>query len=121
MQNPKGSLGPTARGDKTLTRKKQGTLWQQLRLTETERPALYSVMLLNDNATPMDFVVELIREHFHTSMDEAVNLMLQIHNDGEGTCGTYTREVAETKVAEVIECARQFNHPLKCLMKKAKK
>lgn len=119
MENPKSSLGNNAKS--TVTRRKSDPLLQQLKLTETVKPCFYSVMLLNDHATPMDFVVELIREHFYVSMDEAVNLMLRIHNEGEAVCATYTREIAETKVAEIIECARQFNHPLKCLMRKVKK
>jgi len=85
----------------------------------TKRPSLYKVMLLNDDYTPMEFVVHLLRGVFHRSEEEAVHIMLQVHQDGVGICGVYSFEVAETKVSQVVSAARSSEHPLQCTMEKA--
>lgn len=85
---------------------------------KTARPPLYKVVLLNDDYTPMDFVVLILKELFHKGHEDAINIMLEVHNQGAGTCGTYTRDVAETKLEQVMAAARQNEHPLQCVMEK---
>lgn len=86
--------------------------------TQAKRPSLYKVLLLNDDFTPMDFVVRVLERIFGKTRDEAVEIMLQVHHRGVGVCGIYTFEVAETKVAQVIDTARHNEHPLQCTMEK---
>ena len=85
---------------------------------KTKRPSLYKVLLLNDDYTPQEFVVWLLEEVFHKSREEATVVMLHVHNHGVGICGVYTYEVAETKVARVLELARRNEHPLQCTMER---
>ena len=82
------------------------------------RPSLYKVLLLNDDYTPQEFVVWLLEQIFQKSQEEAVRIMLHVHQTGIGICGVYTYEVAETKVAQVMELARRNEHPLQCTMEK---
>ena len=86
--------------------------------TRTQRPALYKVLLLNDDYTPMEFVVHVLERFFGKSREDATRIMLLVHHKGVGVCGVFTYEVAETKVAQVIEFARQHQHPLQCMMEK---
>jgi ATP-dependent Clp protease adaptor protein ClpS len=86
--------------------------------TKTARPPLYKVILLNDDYTPMDFVVLVLKEFFHKEHEDAINIMLEVHNQGASTCGTYTRDAAETKLEQVMAAARQNEHPLQCVMEK---
>ncbi len=79
-------------------------------------PPLYKVMLLNDDYTPMDFVVVVLQTVFAMSREKATQVMLQVHREGMGVCGTYTREVASTKVEQVVAIARKHQHPLQCTM-----
>jgi ATP-dependent Clp protease adaptor protein ClpS len=79
-------------------------------------PPLYKVMLLNDDYTPMDFVVVVLQTVFAMSREKATQVMLQVHREGMGVCGTYTREVASAKVEQVINIARKHQHPLQCTM-----
>ena len=79
-------------------------------------PPLYKVLLLNDDYTPMDFVVVVLQTVFSTSREKATQVMLQVHREGMGVCGTYTREVAAAKVDQVIDIARKHQHPLQCTM-----
>lgn len=85
---------------------------------KTARPPLYKVMLLNDDYTPMDFVVLILKQFFHKEHEDAINITLEVHNRGSGVCGTYTRDVAETKIEQVTATARQNEHPLQCVMEK---
>ena len=85
---------------------------------KTKRPSLYKVLLLNDDYTPMEFVVLILERFFNKNRDEAVEIMLHVHRHGVGICGVFTFEVAETKVAQVIEFARRHQHPLQCTMEK---
>jgi ATP-dependent Clp protease adaptor protein ClpS len=85
---------------------------------KTKRPSLYKVLLLNDDYTPMDFVVHVLEKIFGKNCDEAVEIMLHVHHRGVGVCGVYTFEVAETNVAQVIELSRRHEHPLQCTMEK---
>lgn len=83
---------------------------------ELEQPRMYRVVLLNDDYTPMEFVVYILQELFRLSREKSTQIMLEVHNKGKGVCGVYTRDIAETKVHQVIEFARQNEHPLKCEM-----
>lgn len=85
---------------------------------KTARPPLYRVLLLNDDFTPMDFVILILKKFFMKTDSEATRVMLQVHNDGAGLAGVYTFEVAETKVYAVSEFSRRHKHPLKCIMEK---
>ncbi len=80
---------------------------------------LYKILLLNDNVTPLDFVIELLIVVFHKSREEAVKIAFDVHQDGKGVCGLYSLEIAETKAVELMECARQSRHPLECRIEKA--
>ncbi|MBS3959626.1 MAG: ATP-dependent Clp protease adapter ClpS [Xanthomonadaceae bacterium] len=86
---------------------------------ELERPPLYRVLLLNDDYTPMDFVVEVLQLFFGMNREKATQVMLHVHTRGRGVCGVYTREVAETKVSQVNDFSRTHQHPLMCTMEKA--
>ena len=79
-------------------------------------PSLFKVMLLNDDYTPMEFVVVVLQVFFGLSREQATQVMLKVHREGMGVCGTYTREVAATKVDQVIDLARKHQHPLQCTM-----
>lgn len=85
---------------------------------KTKRPPLFKVVLLNDDFTPMDFVVFVIKDIFHKNHEEAVSIMLDIHNRGAGLCGVYTRDVAETKAELVITLSRRNEYPLQCRVEK---
>jgi ATP-dependent Clp protease adaptor protein ClpS len=85
---------------------------------KTKRPALYRVLLLNDDYTPMEFVVLVLEKFFQKGREEATHIMLHVHQHGVGECGIYTYEVAETKVTQVMDFARKHQHPLQCVMEK---
>lgn len=102
----KNGSGNTGTGIVTKTRPK------------TKKPSLYKVLLLNDDYTPMEFVVHILEKIFGKSREEAVDVMLHVHRHGVGVCGIFTFEVAETKVAQVIEFSRRHQHPLQCTMEK---
>ncbi len=85
---------------------------------KTERPSLYKVILLNDDFTPMDFVILILKKFFMKTDGEATRIMMNVHNQGAGIAGLYTYEVAETKVYTVNEFSRRHKHPLKCIMEK---
>jgi len=85
---------------------------------KTKKPSLYKVLLLNDDYTPMEFVVYVLERFFNKGAEEATRIMLHVHNKGVGICGVYTYEVAETKVTQVMSFARQHQHPLQCTMEK---
>lgn len=85
---------------------------------KTAKPPLYKVMLLNDDFTPMDFVILVLKKFFMKSDTEASQIMLQVHIEGAGLAGVYTFEVAETKVYSVNEFSQRHKHPLKCTMEK---
>jgi len=82
-------------------------------------PPLFKVILLNDDFTPMDFVVQVLTDFFNMSEERATQVMLQVHTQGVGVCGTYTKDVAETKVHIVNEYSREHHHPLMCAMEEA--
>lgn len=85
---------------------------------KTKKPSLYKVLLLNDDYTPMDFVVQVLETFFNKTRDEATRIMLHVHKRGVGLCGVFTYEIAETKVMQVMDYARRNQHPLQCTMEK---
>lgn len=85
---------------------------------KTKKPDLYRVLLLNDDFTPMEFVIHVLERFFRKTGEEATQIMLHVHNNGVGECGVYTYEVAETKVTQVMDFARKNQHPLQCVMEK---
>jgi ATP-dependent Clp protease adaptor protein ClpS len=108
LQNgDEGRNGP-GRGTAVITRTK----------TKTKKPSLYRVLILNDDYTPMEFVVHILERFFQKDREAATRIMLHVHNHGVGECGVYTFEVAETKVSQVMDFARQHQHPLQCVMEK---
>ena len=102
-----GSGGDTGTGLATRTR------------TRTKKPTPYRVLMLNDDYTPMEFVVIVLKRFFRMDMEEATRVMLQVHQRGVGVCGIFPYEVAETKVNQVMDFARQNQHPLQCTLEKA--
>ena len=86
---------------------------------KTKKPPLYKVLLLNDDYTPMEFVVHVLERFFSKNREEATRIMLHVHQKGIGVCGVFTYEVAETKVSQVIDFARENQHPLQCTLEKA--
>jgi len=88
----------------------------ELERSKSKPPNLYKVLLLNDDFTTMEFVIEVLQNFFAKTLEQATQIMLRIHNDGSAVCGVYTKDVAETKVVQVSEFSLQQGHPLKCHM-----
>jgi len=86
--------------------------------TRTRRPSMYKVLMLNDDYTPMEFVVHVLERFFNKQREDATRIMLHVHQNGVGECGIFTYEVAETKVTQVMDFARKHQHPLQCVMEK---
>jgi ATP-dependent Clp protease adaptor protein ClpS len=105
-------------GQDLESHKDQGLALEEAR-PEVKLPPMYRVVLINDDYTPMDFVIEILQTFFRMSHDRATQVMLHVHTRGKGVCGVFTFEIAETKVAQVNEYSRQSEHPLKCTMEKA--
>ena len=87
--------------------------------TRTQRPPMYKVLLLNDDYTPMEFVVMVLQQYFQRDLETATHIMLKIHHEGRGVCGVYPKDVAATKVEMVLAAARRDGHPLQCIMEAA--
>lgn len=85
---------------------------------KTKRPNLYRVLILNDDYTPMEFVVHVLERFFNKDAEAATKIMLHVHHHGIGECGVFTYEIAETKVTQVMDFARKHQHPLQCVMEK---
>jgi ATP-dependent Clp protease adaptor protein ClpS len=85
---------------------------------QTKRPSMYRVLILNDDYTPMEFVVHVLERFFNKDSESAHRIMMHVHNHGVGECGIYTYEVAETKVTQVMDFSRKHQHPLQCVMEK---
>jgi ATP-dependent Clp protease adaptor protein ClpS len=98
-------------------RRSEGQIVVQER-SRLKRPPMYAVVLLNDDYTPMEFVVHVLERFFSKSREEATQIMLHVHRRGVGICGVFTYEVAETKVTQVTEFARRNQHPLRCTLEK---
>ena len=86
---------------------------------KTKPPRMYKVVLFNDDYTTMDFVIEVLQQFFEMNRERALQIMLKVHNEGSAVCGVYSRDVAETKVAQVSEFAQQHGHPLRCGMEES--
>jgi ATP-dependent Clp protease adaptor protein ClpS len=104
-------------GDGTKEHREGGLLLAEPKV-QTKRPPRFKVVLMNDDYTPMDFVVFVLKDIFRKSHEEAISIMLQIHHQGEGVCGVFTRDVAETKAELVITLARRSEYPLQCRVEK---
>lgn len=136
LDHTDGKLPTSASASKS---NKKGHLWNQLSVrmgpmgedaeadgellvaepeTKTKRPSFYRVILLNDDYTPMDFVVNVLEQIFRKDHETAIEIMMAVHEKGAATVGTYTYDVAETKVDQVIEYARINDYPLQCVMEK---
>lgn len=104
----KAGSGDTPPGIGLLTRSKP----------KTQKPSMYKVLLLNDDYTPMEFVVHVLQKYFRMTMEQATTVMLHVHQKGVGVCGVFTYEIAESKVNQVTDYARKHNHPLQCTLEK---
>lgn len=92
-----------------------GSVVLERRTQKVKPPQMYQVVMLNDDYTPMEFVVVVIQEFFSKDLETATQIMLKIHLDGKGVCGVYSKDVAATKVDQVLEAANKAGHPLKCV------
>lgn len=97
----------------------QGAVIAEKEELAIDPPKLYQVVMLNDDFTPMEFVVLVLQEHFRHDIETATQIMLKIHHEGRGVCGVYTKDVAATKVELVLAAARQAGHPLQCILETA--
>lgn len=97
----------------------EGTALLERETLELRAPPLYQVLLLNDDFTPMDFVILVLQSIFRMDEDRAMRIMLEVHNEGRGICGIYTRDIAASKVEQVVNLAREHQHPLACVMEEA--
>jgi ATP-dependent Clp protease adaptor protein ClpS len=97
------------------TRTREGTLLEAKK-SKVKPPPLFKVMLLNDDYTPMEFVVIVLQKFFALSREKATQIMLKVHREGMGVCGVYPRDIATTKVEQVVSYARKHQHPLQCVM-----
>jgi ATP-dependent Clp protease adaptor protein ClpS len=97
----------------------QGAVVAERKAARTKPPQLYQVVMLNDDYTPMEFVVMMLQQYFQRDPDTATLIMLKIHHEGRGVCGVYTKDVAATKVELVLTAARRDGHPLQCIMEAA--
>ena len=111
LNEPKSPIGPGTEGDGAVVVDKEELA--------VEPPKLYQVVMLNDDFTPMEFVVFVLQEHFRHDLDTATQIMLKIHHEGRGVCGVYTKDVAATKVELVLAAARRAGHPLQCILETA--
>ncbi len=96
-----------------------GSVVAERQAQKTVPPRMYQVVLLNDDYTPMEFVVVVLQEYFNRDLEAATQIMLKIHHDGRGVCGTFSKDVAATKVELVLAAARRGGHPLQCIMEAA--
>jgi ATP-dependent Clp protease adaptor protein ClpS len=97
----------------------QGAVVVERQPAKTEPPRMYQVVMLNDDYTPMEFVVMVLQEYFKHDIETATQIMLKIHHEGRGVCGVFTKDVAATKVELVLAAARRAGHPLQCTMEAA--
>ncbi len=107
---------PKATSDDLVKEKIVRTIAKKKQKLKIKQPPLYRVILLNDDFTPMEFVVYILINFFRMNTENATRLMLQIHTQGKGVCGVYTKDIAETKVADVNRYSREHKHPLLCVM-----
>jgi ATP-dependent Clp protease adaptor protein ClpS len=110
------STGPRGPGQNTPGGPATGVITKPR--AKTQKPSMYKVLLLNDDYTPMEFVVHVLERFFAKNHEEATQIMLHVHRKGVGVCGVYPYEIAETKVTQVIDLARKHQHPLQCTLEK---
>ncbi|AKJ28661.1 ATP-dependent Clp protease adapter ClpS [Caldimonas brevitalea] len=110
---------PQTPGQPMLPDEGEGTVILERQSSKVEPPKLYQVVMLNDDYTPMEFVVMVLQQFFHRDLETATQIMLKIHHEGRGVCGVYTKDVAATKVEMVLAAARRAGHPLQCIMEAA--
>ena len=116
---PFAGPGPSGTGDDDDDRERRGGVGVATKTKpKTQKPALYKVLLLNDDYTPMEFVVLTLQRFFRMGMEDATRVMLSVHQRGVGICGIFTYEVAETKVTQVMDFAKEHQHPLQCTLEK---
>ncbi len=115
-EEPPGAPPGNGRGDERGNNPATGVVVKTR--PKTRKPAMYKVLMLNDDYTPMEFVVHVLERFFQKTREEATRIMLHVHRRGVGVCGVFTYEVAETKVAQVMDLARQNQHPLQCTIEK---
>jgi len=111
-------IGGGRGGDQGNDSDKGGSGTATLTRTRTKKPSMYKVLMLNDDYTPMEFVVHVLERFFSKNREEATRIMLHVHQRGVGICGVFTYEVAETKVMQVMDLARKHQHPLQCTLEK---
>ena len=116
VKNHRPRMGAPRSGGSEFSGEVHGDVMRAEPKTKTKRPPMYKVILLNDDYTPMDFVVSVLEQIFRKPHAEALELMLQVHQKGSAMVGIYTRDVAETKVDAVIEYARMNDYPLQCTL-----
>ena len=97
----------------------RGTVVAERRAARTKPPSLYQVVMLNDDYTPMEFVVMVLQQYFQRDLETSTQIMLKIHHEGRGVCGVYPKDIAATKVELVLTAARRDGHPLQCIMEAA--
>jgi len=102
-----------------MATRKQGDSLLEPERTKTRPPPMYKVILLNDDFTPMDFVITILQKFFRMDREQATRIMLKVHRDGMGICGVFPKDVAATKVEQVVSYARQHQHPLACVMEES--
>lgn len=112
-----GNLPDNPRRDSDMQEERETGILLKTR-PKTKKPSMYKVLLLNDDYTPMEFVVHVLERFFSKTRQEATDIMLHVHRRGVGLCGVFTHEVAETKVAQVMDFARLNEQPLQCTMEK---
>lgn len=113
------TLPPTAMAEKDTDDSDTGLGVATRTRTRTKKPTPYKVLMLNDDYTPMEFVVAVLQRFFRMSIEDATRVMLHVHQRGVGVCGIFSYEVAETKVSQVMDFAREHQHPLQCTLEKA--
>ncbi|MFO1267234.1 MAG: ATP-dependent Clp protease adapter ClpS [Rubrivivax sp.] len=116
---PTGRPDPTRPGGAGGGDAGQGTVVAERRVARTKPPSLYQVVMLNDDYTPMEFVVMVLQQYFQRDLETATQIMLKIHHEGRGVCGVYPKDIAATKVELVLTAARRDGHPLQCIMEAA--
>jgi len=115
---PGGPPQPPSRRDDGGNNDEGRTGALTLTRARTKKPSMYKVLMLNDDYTPMEFVVDVLQHIFQKNREEATQIMLHVHQKGVGVCGVYTYEVAETKVTQTVDYARKNQHPLQCTLEK---
>lgn len=113
---PRKPPGPDRQDPPSRPSQPGGALVVERQTSRTKPPSPYQVVMLNDDYTPMEFVIHVLQQHFHHDLETSTMIMLKIHHEGRGICGVYPKDVAATKVELVLAAARRHQHPLQCIM-----